>query len=105
MRSKTDIAIVFVTLIPPTISARIETIQPVEISRRLAVSTFTACPGSVIAVSPGKARSSRAATADAVCPGSTVTPIEVTSPGRPESRSTVCSGSTMPRSSKRLPEW
>ena len=65
MRSKTDIAIVFVTLIPPTISASSETIQPVEISRRLAVSTFTAWPGSVIAVSPGKARSSRRATSDA----------------------------------------
>ena len=43
----------FVTPIPPTISASSDTIQPVEISRRLAVSTFTAWPGSVIAVIPG----------------------------------------------------
>ena len=53
VRSNTDIAIVFVTPIPPTISARIETIQPVEMISRLEVSTLIAWPGSVIAVIPG----------------------------------------------------
>ena len=53
VRSKTDIAIVFVTPMPPTISARIDTIQPVEMISRLEVSTLIACPGSVIAAMPG----------------------------------------------------
>ena len=53
VRSNTDIAMVFVTPIPPTISARIETIQPVEMIRRLDVSTLIAWPGSVIAAMPG----------------------------------------------------
>ena len=42
MRSKTDIAIVLVTPIPPTISANKEKIQPAEMSRRLEVSILTA---------------------------------------------------------------
>ena len=54
VRSNTDIAIVFVTPIPPTISARIETIQPVEMISRLEVSTLIAWPGSVIAAMPGE---------------------------------------------------
>ena len=53
MRSNTDIAIVFVTPIPPTISASSETIQPVEMISRLDVSTLIAWPGSVTAAIPG----------------------------------------------------
>ena len=53
VRSNTDIAIVLVTPIPPTISARIETIQPVEMISRLDVSTLIASPGSVIDGDPG----------------------------------------------------
>ena len=52
MRSNTDIAIVFVTPIPPTISASAEIIQPMSRISRDDVSTFTACPGSTIAVIP-----------------------------------------------------
>ena len=53
VRSKTDIAIVFVTAMPPTINARSDTSQPVEMINRLEVSTLIACPGSVIAATPG----------------------------------------------------
>ena len=62
VRSNTDIAIVFVTPIPPMIRASSETIQPVEMISRLEVSTLIACPGSVIAAIPGNRRSSRFAT-------------------------------------------
>jgi hypothetical protein len=46
VRSKTDIAIVLVTPMPPTISARSEMIQPVSTISRLDVSTLIACAGS-----------------------------------------------------------
>ena len=52
-RSNTDIAIVFVTPIPPMISASSEKIQPAVTSRRLEVSIRTAWPGSTTAVTPG----------------------------------------------------
>jgi len=53
VRSKTDIAIVFVTAIPPTISASSDTTQPIDTISRVDVSTLIACPGSVIAATPG----------------------------------------------------
>ena len=45
-RSNTDIAIVFVTPMPPTISASSEMIQPVSTIKRLDVSTLIAWLGS-----------------------------------------------------------
>ena len=53
LRSITDIAIVFVTPIPPTSSATTENTQPALISSLLVVSTCMACPGLVIATRPG----------------------------------------------------
>ena len=95
IRSKTDIAIVFITPMPPTISASTETTQPTSMINRDDVSTFTACPGSTIAEIP-KRFSSRVATVCGVCPSFTVTASVVTSPGRFASRCTVASGSTTP---------
>ena len=77
---------------PPTISASSETIQPVEMISRLEVSTFTAWPGSVTAVTPPKRRSIAAATSCGRQPSFTVTPIVVTSRGRRASAWTVGSG-------------
>ncbi len=74
IRSNTAIAIVFVTPIPPMISASSEKIQPAVTIRRLEVSIFTAWPGSVIALMPGKRASSRFATAFGVSPILTITP-------------------------------
>ncbi|TMM11563.1 MAG: hypothetical protein E6F98_10545 [Actinobacteria bacterium] len=51
-RSNTDIAIVFVTPMPPTMSASTEITQPTSMMRRDDVSTFTAWPGSTTAVMP-----------------------------------------------------
>ena len=105
VRSNTDIAIVFVTPMPPTISASSDTIQPVEMIRRLDVSTLTACPGSVTAVTPPKRRSIAAATSLGRQPSFTVIPMVVTSRGRLASACTVGSGNTTPLSTKRSPEW
>ncbi len=52
IRSKTDIAIVFITPMPPTISASTEITQPTSMISRDEVSTFTAWPGSTIAEIP-----------------------------------------------------
>ena len=92
-RSNTDIAIVFVTPMPPMISASSEKIQPAVMISRLDVSIRTACPGSTTATIPGNLRSSRLATAFGVSPGLTVTPIVVTSCGRCASAWTTRSGS------------
>ena len=62
IRSKTDMAIVFVTPIPPTISASSEKIQPVSMINRLDVSTLTTWPGSVTAATPGNRSSTARAT-------------------------------------------
>ena len=51
-RSNTDIAIVFVTPMPPTMSASAEITQPTSMINRDDVSTFTAWPGSTTAVMP-----------------------------------------------------
>ena len=105
IRSKTDIAIVFVTAIPPTISASSEMIQPVEMITRLDVSILTTWPGSVTAVVPGKSCSSRRATSRGLAPSETATEIVVTSPGRPARRCTTPNGSTIPPSSNGSPVW
>ena len=104
MRSNTDIAIVFVTPMPPTMSASTEMTHPTSMMRRDDVSTFTACPGSTTAVIP-YFFSRRVATVCGRCPGSAMTPMLVTSPGRFASAWTVASGSTMLLSSKRSPLW
>ena len=62
IRSITDIAIVFMTPMPPTISARNEKIQPARMIRRLDVSTLTTAPGSVTATAPGSRCSTSFAT-------------------------------------------
>ena len=105
IRSKTDMAIVFVTPIPPTISASSEKIQPVSMISRLDVSTLTTWPGSVTAATPGKRFSTACATSFGRRPSWTVMPKVVTSPGRRASFWTTGSGSTAPMSSKWLPEW
>ena len=104
-RSNTDIAIVFVTPIPPMISASSEKIQPAEMISRLEVSTLTAWPGSTIALIPGNRDSSRFATAFGVSPSSTITASVVTSCGRCAICCTTFSGRTIPRSTKALPLW
>ena len=105
IRSKTDMAMVFVTPMPPTIRASSEKIQPALMISRLDVSTLTTCPGSVTAVVPGKRCSTSLAMSRGRRPSWMVTPNVVTSPGRAASLWTTGSGRTAPMSSKWLPEW
>ena len=104
-RSNTDIAIVFVTPIPPMISASSEKIQPAVTISRLEVSIFTAWPGSTTAVIPGKCAPAASRPPSASRRASTVTPIVVTSCGRWASDWTTRSGRTTPRSTNAVPEW
>ena len=106
IRSNTDIAIVFVTPIPPTISARSEKIQPAVMISRLDVSTLTAWPGSVTATTPGKRRSSRFATSFGDLAGLDRDP-ERRHLARPlgERLDDRRAAATAPMSTKRSPEW
>ena len=94
IRSKTDMAIVLRTPMPPTMSAMTEKIQPASMIRRLEVSTLTTAPGSVTATAPGTCFSTSFATSAGRRPSVTVTPNVVTSPGLDAIDCTVVSGST-----------
>ena len=105
IRSKTDMAIVFVTPIPPTISASSEKIQPASMikpARRVDLDHLARL---------GDRGHAREALLDALRHvRRTTAELDgdaevVTSPGRCASFWTTCSGSTAPMSSKRLPEW
>ena len=104
IRSKTDIAIVFVTPIPPTISASSEKIQPAVTIRRLDVSTLHRL------ARLGRPRRRRGSAASSALrdvlrrrPGSTVTRSVVTSAAGCASYWTTGSGSTAPMSRSGCP--